>query len=287
MSDVVCFHHAGCADGWCSAWLVRQAFPGAHLVPQKYGNGLPAEELYAGKRVFVVDFSYPPAELKVMAEAAESVVVLDHHASAIERWKDEWGGGDQCGECDDGWADNVRIRFDVRMSGAGLTWMWFHGSDTPPWIVRYVQDRDLWKWEMPDSHEVNAYIRTQPMTVEAWDDLSHMLSSIEGRLTADSIGRAILQRERQIIDKAVRNAFEMAFAGYIVPVVNTTEMISEIGNELCKGKPFAAMYQDDLKRRKRVWSLRSCDGGEDVSKIAMRFGGGGHRHAAGCTTDLT
>jgi len=46
-----------------------------------------------------------------------------------------------------------------------------------------------------------------------------------------------------------------------------------------KGEPFAACYMDTPEGR--VYSLRSSDDGLDVGEIAKKFGGGGHKHAAG------
>jgi oligoribonuclease NrnB/cAMP/cGMP phosphodiesterase (DHH superfamily) len=45
------------------------------------------------------------------------------------------------------------------------------------------------------------------------------------------------------------------------------------------GKPVAAAYFD--RADARVFSLRSDRAGIDVAAIAERYGGGGHRHAAG------
>jgi uncharacterized protein len=284
MADVCFYHGGGCADGWCAAWVVKKAYPDCELVPVKYGSGLPPIDKYSGRDVMIVDFSYPPDELEAMAADAMSVVMLDHHASAIEKWAGEvmletmplkWA---RC--------PNTRIVFDIRHSGAKLAWNFLNPHRPTPLVVQYVQDRDLWKWELPDSHAVNAYIRTQPMTVEAWGELCKSLQSDMDRKLIVQLGRMILAREKQIVDGAVRNAVNLVVADRLVPVVNTTEMISEVGNELCKGRPFAVMYQDDLKRGLRVLSFRSCENGEDVSKIAATFGGGGHKHAAGATIPL-
>jgi len=75
-------------------------------------------------------------------------------------------------------------------------------------------------------------------------------------------------------------------AGYQVPVVNLSDNISEVGNALCKRfpeYPFSVSYCDRSDGQ-RSWSLRSI-GDFDVSDIAKKFGGGGHRNAAGFTTD--
>ena len=52
-----------------------------------------------------------------------------------------------------------------------------------------------------------------------------------------------------------------------------------MGNQLSDGEKYAAVYFYDGE--KYIFSLRSREGGEDVSDIAKRFGGGGHKRASG------
>lgn len=284
--NTVCFYHGGgCVDGFTAAWVVQRADPDAELVPVQCGDGLPAKELYAGKDVYIVDFSYPPDQLAVMAADAHTVVMLDHHESAIRKWNGQ-PTALTCGGLM-AWGDNVRIVFDIRHSGAKLAWdHFFPNTPTTP-LVQYVQDRDLWKWELPDSHAVNAYIRTRPFTIEEWDELCESMASPPERQLIAQYGRVVLEREQQIIDRAVKHAVTRTVAGFDVPVVNTTELTSEIGHALCQGRPFAVMYFDNLKAGKRILSFRSDDGGQDVSKVAESFNGGGHKHAAGAEVPLT
>jgi PAS domain S-box-containing protein len=83
------------------------------------------------------------------------------------------------------------------------------------------------------------------------------------------------------LDKAVIGTIE----GCQVPIVNCyNEIASDLLGELAEDHPFAAGYQDQGNQRK--WSLRSNASGADVAEIATRFGGGGHRHAAGFITEL-
>jgi nanoRNase/pAp phosphatase (c-di-AMP/oligoRNAs hydrolase) len=58
---------------------------------------------------------------------------------------------------------------------------------------------------------------------------------------------------------------------------------SEAGNIMSESFPFAGTYYDTALHR--VFSLRSRESGIDVSEIAVRFGGGGHKHAAGFKVD--
>jgi len=307
----VCYYHGpNCADGWASCWLVKRAYPDCLLVPVNYGGGLPPAEQYAGKNVMVVDFSFPPDEMAVMASQARTVAMLDHHATAIRKWAGEQmypGGFGEVIDAADGmrWErhGNVAILFDASRSGAMLTWDWLQantngeffwdrGSDNEPeavecpWLVRYVQDRDLWFWALPDSKAVSAYIRMQQQEVWAWDQMHDMLESSSGRDAIIHTGDMILAREAMTVDRAVAKAVDLVVGGFVVPVVNATEMISEIGNALSVGRPFSASYFDDNQVGMRRWSLRSQEDGEDVSKVAERFGGGGHPRAAGFQTPL-
>ena len=59
---------------------------------------------------------------------------------------------------------------DMERSGAMITWQTLtqeqagaspEQADAPDFI-RYVQDRDLWCWQLPDSGIINAYIASMP-----------------------------------------------------------------------------------------------------------------------------
>ena len=95
-----------------------------------------------------------------------------------------------------------------------------------------------------------------------------------------AIRRAINVQVSDHVDfAALRNV-----GGYLVPVVNATCYTSEIGNHLnlvYPDSPFAACYFDRADGN-RQWSLRSR-GEFDVSEVAQKFGGGGHRNSAGYT----
>ena len=69
-------------------------------------------------------------------------------------------------------------------------------------------------------------------------------------------------------------------AGVDVPTLNAPYFYSsDAGHIMGKGEPFAVCYWDTPEGR--VFSLRSEDGAQDVSEVAAKFGGGGHKHAAG------
>lgn len=185
---------------------------------------------------------------------------------------------------------NCKVLFDMHKSGAVLAWEYFNtfNSDEQledaigiytgpkrgaPDILRYVQDRDLWKWELPNSREVNLYIATLPWDFAVWDQFN-----LE---TAIQAGSAIAAYEDSLLKKQADAAYMGELDGHKVPFVNCTWGTSELGDLLCKKfptAPFVVLYQ--LKEDKIIYSLRSR-GGFDVSEVAKKFSGGGHSAAAG------
>lgn len=258
---LVIYHGPSCADGFTAAWVAHRYFEsrgGCELHPANYGDAPPDVD---GRDVVIVDFSYPRAVLVEMRERARSLLVLDHHKSAEEDLR-----------------GLPFVVFDMDRSGAGLTWDHFFPLEDRPWLVSYVEDRDLWRWALPESRAVSAHLRTVPFELEAWTAVS-----LEDEATAAARGRAILA----FVDAQVRGHVERAtpaqLGGFVVPVVNATAVMSEVGNELARSAPFAATYSIAPDGTFQ-YSLRSrAENPEhvDVSEVAKRYGGGGHRHAAG------
>jgi uncharacterized protein len=271
-------YHGGCWDGFCAAWVAHGVLKGeVEYVSVQYGQPPPAVE--PGSRLYILDFCYSREQLfrwwTPGPDAIKRLTVLDHHKTAQEALQ----GFDE--ECVANGLDVPQIVFDIGKSGGRLTWEYFHGAlgEPSPGVVDYTEDRDLWRWALPKSREVNACLRSYPLDFDLWDDF--------GRLAAEELawrfaapGEAILRRERQIVGEHVRQAHEIELAGHRVLAVNATVLLSEIAGELAKGRPFGACYFD-RGDGKRVWSLRSTEDGVDVSEVARLKGGGGHARAAG------
>ncbi len=270
MVNTLVLYHANCRDGWCAAWLMKQAFPAAELVPVQYGEDHPD---VTGKAVFIVDFSYPRDVLLRMRDICKSITVLDHHKTAEAEL-----------------ADLDFCVFDMKKSGGRLTWefLWdnellsdsFNDTIPTPWLVEYTEDRDLWRWKLRYSKEINAALWSHPMDLPTWDAL-HRIDPLK---TMVSEGAAILRYQQQVVDEHVTHATEQELAGYKVLGVNATTLFSDIAGKLAAGRPFGfAWFYNE--HGQKVYSLRSRDNGMDVSEIAKQFGGGGHKHAAGFQTN--
>ncbi len=254
----LCIYHANCDDGFGSAWVARHRYPGIVLQPARYGDAPPDVR---GRRVLVVDFSYPRETLLQMHEEAEELLVLDHHKTA----KEDLDGLPFC-------------VFDMNRSGAGITWDTLFPDDLRPWLINLVEARDLWRLE-GDGHLLSRVIRSHPHDLVVWDDLATDLEDKRPSMLAE--GAALLRHENKQVDRIVRASKPWRVCGHLVPAVNTSVLQSEVGHRLAPGSPFAVCWVEGADG---FWylSLRSTDEGLDVGAIARELGGGGHRNAAGC-----
>jgi oligoribonuclease NrnB/cAMP/cGMP phosphodiesterase (DHH superfamily) len=293
-------YHANCADGFTAAWAVRQAmdaefYPGVH--------GAPPPDV-TDRVVILVDFSYPRTQLVEMAQAARSLLVLDHHKTAeadlasgevkvgtvgqvgltvaqvvrLDNLPDARGAWDYySANCCVGDAV-VCAFFDMDRSGAGIAWDFFHPGAPRPELIDHVEDRDLWRFALPGTREIQAAVFSYPYEFDVWDLL--METPME---TLRAQGVAIERKHHKDVAELVKVAKrQMVIGHYEVPVASLPyTLASDAGHLMAKGKPFAACYYD--KDGGRVFSLRSTDQGVDVSEVAKLYGGGGHARAAGFT----
>ena len=269
--NVVVLYHGNCADGFGAAWAAHQLYGDAAEYQAVNFGGMTPPDL-VGKDVLIVDFAYSRDTLLSIASEAASIRVLDHHKSA-----------------QDDLADLEFATFDMSRSGAGLTWDTLHPSKPRPKLIDYVEDRDLWKWEQPDANEIMMTFECMPFDFKVWTNVAKRMDTADGLEEIRQQGRALTRYKEAMLERIVARAclVTVARAGkeWVVPAVNSPIFQSELGSILCKDQPFAVVWSQGHTGEIRN-SLRSEDnGGEDVSKVARLFGGGGHIRAAGCTTE--
>lgn len=262
--------HGQCVDGFTSAWIAWLKYKdAAEYVFAKYGDPPPD---VTGQDILIVDFSYPRKQiLDLVYPQGNRVTILDHHRTAEADLAIEG----PIKEAVD--AGRLRIVFDMNRSGAGITWDELHGGPRPA-LVDYVEDRDLWRWAQPFSKEINAVIGSTEQTFHGWDELMHQ---IWGHFELQvSTGKALLRQVDRYVGEMSKQARTIHFEGHSVPVVNAPYInTSELVGHLAESATFAVgWYQrgDGMY----AYSLRSR-GDFDVSAIAKKYGGGGHRNSAG------
>ena len=162
-------------------------------------------------------------------------------------------------------------------SGAMLAWKFFHPGKEAPRMIKHIEDRDLWKWEIPYSKEFAAAFDMVPFDFEEFDKYLDD-SAVDN---AQERGAYILAYSKNVISKIAKNAAPRKIDGKDVLVVNSSHWMSEIGNSLSTRCDYALIWYYDHGTRQVKASLRAHHEDADVSEVAKRYGGGGHRQAAG------
>lgn len=259
VKDITVLYHAD-ADGFGSAFAFWKKYGNrARFIKVQYGQPVP--EIPADtQELYIVDFSYKRETCIELAERFPLVVILDHHKTAEVEL-----------------AGLPFAIFDQSKSGCHLAWRYLFGITPVPRILRYVEDRDLWRFDLDKSEEVNLAIASMKEDFGVWDR-ADVLELAE-------TGAAIRNFRDLQIEPFVRNGKVAEFMGVPAVVVNCTANISETGHKLLGAFPearMAVMYADRVDGS-RSYSLRSR-GDFDVSALAQKNGGGGHKAAAGFST---
>lgn len=284
-------YHASCTDGFGAAYSAWTALGNdAVYVPLHYGThdteeaiarlvDSPARE----RDVYVLDFSLKRPATQWLCNNARRFIWLDHHKTAFEMWCPGYEVSGQHALYMES-TDRVRIHLDGGRSGALLAWDYFHPETSAPQLILHIDDRDRWQFAMDGSREVHAGLNMTPFSFEEW----HKLAQPGDTAALDAViekGRAVLEVNARQIEQALRHAMPVTIDGAQGLGVNCTVHISEIGHELAiRSGTFGLVWY--MANDKSInCSLRS-NGDYDVSAIAKKFGGGGHKNAAGFRTDM-
>lgn len=267
----LCIYHANCADGFGAAWVVRRFFGDGNVDfhPGVYGAAPPD---VSGRDVIMVDFCYKRPVLEEMGERAASIIILDHHKTAAADLS-SYAVADIGAALQD---TAIAAIFDMDRSGARLAWDCFFPDQEPPALIKHIEDRDLWRFKLPGTREIQAAVSSYPYEFEVWDGL---MADDPQNLVAE--GSAIERKHFKDIHEFIETTrHRLTVGGHDVPALNAPYFwSSDAGHILARGEPFAACYWHAADGV--VFSLRSSDDGEDVSEIAKLYGGGGHRNASG------
>ena len=266
---LVIYHGRNCPDGFASAlsaWLFYEGqaeFLGLDHGDIKSVDDLPA---LAGRAVYILDFSFSPELLRRIEERAVKLVLLDHHKSAADKLS---GFTCRCGI----------VHFDMQKSGARLAWEFFLPGQAVPDLVRFVEDRDIWVWQYPESGAFLAALDMEPFEFERW----HEIALFDARQLSSYIerGRAMDEKFSKLASDLAEGAQALTFNGVSGLMVNAPGVFhSLVGDMLSKkSSSFALMWSTDKSGVIKV-GLRSQRSFNCIP-LAESMHGGGHAQACG------
>jgi oligoribonuclease NrnB/cAMP/cGMP phosphodiesterase (DHH superfamily) len=148
-----------------------------------------------------------------------------------------------------------------------------------PDLVRFVEDRDIWVWQYPESAGFLAALDMEPFEFARW----HQIATLDALQLASYVerGRAMDEKFRKLASGIAEGAQPILFNGVNGLMVNAPGVFhSLIGETLCqKSGTFALMWSVDKSGVVKA-GLRS-EKGFNCIPLAESMGGGGHAQACG------
>lgn len=290
-----CFYHVD-NDGKCAGFWVRKLakhYDGyeKEFIPINYGIEFPFETIRPNEQIFIVDYSILPEEMDKLLKITQDVIWIDHHASAIKRYDNyprridglRYDGVAGCMLtycylshmlCESSNAGKLIFPFDLNM------------TKDAPMFTKYIADYDVWTFKYCNTKEFNLGSQLYDLHPESevWDELLNQHKHHYNELLISIINQGetiITYRDNWAKEYCEHKGFEVEFEGYKCFALNLAMISSD---------HFKSINEDDydmfigFSYDGELWtySLRSTK--VNCYEIAMKYGGGGHKGAAGFTS---
>lgn len=234
--------------------------------------------------LYVVDYSFPVKHFKTYIPLFKSILVLDHHKTAIDEYTNQFYHT----EGKNGWmfikpSENSEIVFSTHESGAKLTYMFLNEDKEVPSYIELISDRDLWTFKLENSkkfhhglmlHELNDFNVIDTLMNSFLNDIVNIGGKYEV---------ALLERIEKIIRSNVIDiTVKIAGQEYKCGLVNS---YLDIASDLCDSVIYNHGYDISIAYTMQKNADVSCSvrsrKGIDSSKISLMYGGGGHANSSG------
>lgn len=158
-----------------------------------------------------------------------------------------------------------------------------------PEIVRLVSDNDIWEHKFPESQKFSTYfsmcLTREEKSADSpiWDTLVRSEDIRYLRSCLDEGEKRMAEEDERSEVIRNRTGFEITFDGMLGYCVNTCLGNSRIFGDEYNTHDFVCKWSFDGSKYFYTFYTHDPDK-YDMSKICARYGGGGHRGAAGCNT---
>lgn len=278
-------YHSKDFDGVCSGAIMQHRYPQIELIGYDYGEPFPWEKI-KGQDVIMADVSLPMEEMGSLAMSAKSFTWIDHHISAIKDFESDienepwtpftgqWG---------------FTSVLDSKLSACELCWKYFFPEREMPKIVEYLGRYDRWDKSdpklfdrelLPFQYGMRATYPLNPKYFPSFlfkvrDDKLNIPSCIDR-------GNIILKyQDQQNALVCEQRAFDATICGLKAACCNGVPHNSQSFNAYYDPDFHQLMVAFHYDGTQFNFSLYSTHLEVDCSEIAKRFGGGGHKGAAG------
>ena len=273
---MLCIYHIADHDGKGSAAIVKSVYPETELMGLNHDMEIPYDEINKYDKIIVCDFALP---LDFMFKLSQNrdFIWIDHHVSVIEQYEQAIKEGKQ---------KPIKGIRRVGTAALMLTWEYFYPDRPLPLGIKLLGLNDVFdlrdKRVRPFEYAMQALGVNRP-TDKIWNELINDTLDVAEMVET---GKAILSYIRNRNYRLVRaEAFESEYKGLKCICANIPQGYSEFYDTLDNIKDYDMMV-NFFMNKKNCWNLSfyTAKDNVDVSKVAEKFGGGGHAKAAGASS---
>lgn len=267
-----CFYHAD-LDGHASGAIVKWVYPECEMIEMNYGDDFPFATIDSQETIFMVDFTLQPFyEMGELQGLCRELIWIDHHQTAFEEaYKYKFASG-----------GIVRIG----TGACALTWEFFFLNDPIPEAIRLLADYDVWNHfdpkTLPFQYGFRFFEDTRPTNQELWKSFLVGNDRVEEVV---QVGTTLLTYEDRQNQKYCKTfAFETFFGDLSAICINkgmTNSKIFDSAYDPTKHDIMVTFCRVKLPAHQWTVGLYTTKEDVDCGSIAKKFGGGGHRKAAG------
>ncbi len=271
---MLCIYHMADHDGKGSAAIVKNVYPEAELMPFNHDSEIDFEQIEKHDKIIICDIALP-LDYMFDLNARKDLIWIDHHVSVIEEYEKQIAQG------------QVEIKGLRKIGTAAiiLTWQYFYPNKKLPLGIKLLGLNDV--FDLEDKRVRPFEYAMQAMGVNKPNE------KIWGQLIRDELeinplvekGKAILSYIHNRNYRLSRaQAFVSEYDGYRCICANIAQGYSEFYDSLDDIAEYDVMINFYMNK-KNCWNLSFYTAKDDidVSKLAAKFGGGGHAKAAGAS----
>ena len=279
-------------DGKCAAfwvkWFVGSSFENGkdEYIKINYGMDFPFDRIEDGEKVYIVDYSLPVEEMRRLLDITKDITWIDHHKTAIEKYKD--------------FDEPIRgIRYDG-IAGCMLTYCYLshmtqngEGKIKPftkdmikdaPYFTKLIADYDVWTFEYgDDTRYFHVAFESEDFEPQS-DNWIFLMGEMNETQYIENGKIMIKYRDSLAKEYCDSKGFETEFEGYKVYAMNVGLAGSDWFKSVDDGS-YDILMSFSYNGKYKTWSYSMYSKTVDVSVIAKKYGGGGHKGASGFSTD--
>ncbi|MFW6016312.1 MAG: hypothetical protein ACOCRK_07720 [bacterium] len=285
------FYHKSDLDGKCCGAIARRYCEENNIkykfCPIEYGDVFPYEKLNKNDTIIMMDYAPQPySKIFKIHNIVKNLIWIDHHTEAIKEYNKISK------------QKNIQIKGrlneDIKWAACTLAWEYFFPNIKIPLTVKLIGAYDTWQhvhktlddkkfpYNLILPFQYGLKNKKNEPTSSIWDpifdDGYYIIIIIKSE--GENILKYINQANKYLVEEF---AYEIKWEGLLwLCINNATKGSSQFESKFNRTRHDATMvYQRIPNKKWKVHLYTDKQNIKSLGKIAKKYGGGGHKQAAG------